>query len=119
MKYTTTERPRKFGRTAASQLVPAAVGDHFRYTGENPSSSQLVKQTRMAIERSTAKGDRERLPLTTEMLFKMVSVMENTPIGIRNMFMVILMTFAFLRESEVVMLKDEDVKKVQKMVDST
>ena len=111
MRYAITERPRKLGRTTVCQIIPAAIRDYFQYSsGKKPLDSPLVRQTQRVVERETKKGDQDRSPLTMKMLRTMVYQMDTSVESIRNMFMVILMTFAFLRASEVVQLKLNDVK---------
>jgi site-specific recombinase XerD len=63
-----------------------------------------------AIERETVKPSHDRLPLSMGMIREMVSKIGSSPEDIRNMFMIILMTSAMLRESEVVQLQLHDVQ---------
>ena len=111
MRYAVTDRPRKLGRTTVCQLIPAAISDYFQYAKvENPCNSPLVRQTRKVLENFTQKGTQDRSPLTIPMLEEMVSRMDTSLESVRNIFMIILMMFGFLRTSEVVALKYDDVK---------
>jgi len=112
LRYAVEERPRKLGRATVCRNIPAAISDYFRFTPNiNPANSPLVKQTLKVIQRSTPKPDKDRLPLTTGMLENMVKkIGVGSDEEVRNMFMIILMTVAMLRESEVVQLMTEHVQ---------
>jgi integrase len=74
-----------------------------------PTDSVLVKEMKKAVERETPTPTPGMKPLTFPMLRAIVSKAEETTEDIRNVCLILLMTFGMLRESEAVNLKKEDV----------
>lgn len=110
MKYCVTDRKRKLGRTTVCQTIPAAINHLFLYSMEKPpTDSTLVREMRKTIMKSTPTPTVGRRPITMAILQKLVGNTDKRVESIRNTFMVILMTFAMLRESELVNLKKDDV----------
>lgn len=110
MKFCATERPRKLGRDTVSGIIPAAIAAGLRYTDATALQSPLVTEMKKAVKRTVAKDHRAKEPMTPQMLREMalrvnVSSLEQT----RNYFMILMMTLAMLRESEVVVLQMDDV----------
>ena len=90
-----------------TEVVPAAIADMFRYEATSPTNSELVRQVKKVVRR-LARPSKAKKPVTSKMLLTMVGKVEASEIGIRDMFMIILMFLGFLRESEVVALKFGD-----------
>lgn len=111
MKYCVTERPRKLGRDTAASIIPAAIAAGLRYTDPSALQSTLVTEMKKSIKRTVPMEHRAKKPITPEMLRQMasgvnVSSLEQT----RNYFMILMMTLAMLRESEVVVLQMDDAR---------
>lgn len=110
MKYAVSERPRRLGRDTVTSIIPSAIAAGLRYTDSSALQNPLVVEMKKAVRRTVPKPNRAKDPLTPDMLRQMaervnVADLEQT----RNYFMVLLMTFAMLRESEVVMLQLDDL----------
>jgi site-specific recombinase XerD len=111
MRYAISDRPRKLGRSTVCRNIPAAISDLFQYDSTpSPTSTALVKQTKKIIERSTPTPSQDRLPITIDMIKNMIIKSGDGLEEVRNIFMIILMTFGMLRESELTQLRTEDVQ---------
>ena len=113
MRYVVQDRKRKLGRQTACGMVPAAIADYYQYDREvNVTESPLIRQTRKILMKITPTPSKGRLPLTFDILQKIVVSLGRNIEDIRNMFMIVLMTKGMLRESEAVNLKREHVYEV-------
>jgi integrase len=111
MRYAITDRPRKLGRSTVCRNIPAAISDLYQYDStKSPTSTPLVKQTKKIIERSTPTPSSDRDPITIDMIKNIITKSGNGPEEVRNIFMIILMTFGMLRQSELTQLKTGDVQ---------
>jgi site-specific recombinase XerD len=75
----------------------------------SPTASSLVREAKCVISRTAKPAGKGKLPLTAVMLLAIVAVAKQSLIDIRDIFMVILMMAAFLRESEVVAIRISEI----------
>lgn len=89
------------------KVASAAIASEYKLTGvQSQTKSELVKATMKVIGRE-AKPEKPKLPLTVELVKKLVSNGRNTWTETRDSFMIVLMMNAMLRESEAMALKME------------
>ena len=100
---------RGLSRKTIIDVIPCAAADIFRYDDQTSiSQTQLIRDTKAVVRSSTA-PPKQKLPITKDMLTKMVSRCTPSEASIRNTFMVIIMFLAFLREDELVNLRFNDI----------
>jgi hypothetical protein len=99
---------RNLSRSTLVSAFPSAIADIFRFEVSSPTSGGLVREMKSAITRLTPPSV-QKLPITRAQLISMAHTTLPCEQGIRDMFMMILMFLAFLRESEVVALSFFDV----------
>jgi site-specific recombinase XerD len=110
MRYCVTDRPRKLGRTTASVTVPASIAALYRYSQSQPQNSVLVRETKKTVIRNTPAPSGGRKPLKMKHLKSMAKKVDGDDVeSVRNFFMVLVMTLAMMRESEIVALQNDDV----------
>ena len=104
------ERPRPLSRSTIVKVIPSAVADMYRYDEHSPTDSELVRQAKKVAKRLTAPSV-PRKPVSKAQLLEMVVLATANPseMEVRDMFMLVLMFLGFLRESEVVRLRVQDV----------
>ena len=104
------ERPVPLARSTINKAIPSAVADMFRYEDCTPTQSPLVLATKKVVSRLTP-ASVPRIPVTKDLLVRMVhaTVPKLSEMGVRDMFMMVLMFLGFLRESEAVQLRVQDV----------
>jgi site-specific recombinase XerD len=104
---------KKKSARSSLHLVVAAIKDKYKYTEENMTDTVLVKAT-LKIASTKTKKKKPKKPLTVTMMKKIVDVWASqethTFNQTRNVFLILLMMAAFLRESEAVELALEDMK---------
>lgn len=99
-------------RTTVCSVIPASIGHIFRYTPTtSPVESAIVCEMKKALQHVTETPGKGRQPLTMEQLRQISAMVTREPgkENIRNMFMILLMMSGFMRASEVVSLRAEDV----------
>lgn len=112
--------------TSTVQSTMAAIKDKLKYNIEEwnlISSSVLLKETRKTVVKIT-KPVKSKKPLTKQMILQMLMLADERKLNTgltfivqRNIFLIVLMMSAFLRESEAVALGPNDVSIREQNVD--
>ena len=100
-------RARKLSRSTILGFC-SAVADLFRYEEASPTHHPLITEMRRCVRRLT-RGSVPKRPITNVHLRAMVRHVKPSERSVRDMFMMILMFVAFLRECELSALKPDDV----------
>ena len=100
-------------KNAASSTIAgacAAISDHLRYSeGQKSTNTEVVRRARKICQ-VKAKDKKPKKPLTVNMLVRMVNVCEYEEwMQVRDVFMILLLMSAYLRESELVALELNEV----------
>lgn len=86
-------------------VAVSAINDLYKLSEfPSPTDSALVRESKRVITRTAKPAGKGKLPLTTDHLRDIAGVSKGSTIDIRDIFMVILMMAAFLREAELVAL---------------
>ena len=86
----------------------SAVADLYRYAEKSPTRDSLVQAAKRVVAK-TAVPPSQKLPLTREMLVRMSEQTGKGFVEVRDMFLVLLLFSAMLRESELASLGVDDV----------
>lgn len=93
-------------------IAAAAIADYHRYEDVKPTDSILVSRT-LKIARTMTKKKNPKKPLTVKMMLSMVTEYKKIAKpkfeDVRDICLILIMMAAFLRESEAVALKKDDV----------
>jgi len=86
----------------------SAIAAQYKFGDEkSPTTSPLVKAAQKVVK-AVAKPEKQKKPLTAEMMLEIAKAAPATFKGIRDATLVILMMAALLRESEAASLRKED-----------
>lgn len=97
-------------RSTTVTAIPAAVGHMFRYEDRNvQAGSVLVKQMKKAIVEDSEPSAQKR-PITVQQLAMLGCKAETNFTGVRNFYMMLLMTLGMMRGSEAVNLESSQVE---------
>jgi site-specific recombinase XerD len=100
---------RGLARSTLTSVIPSAISDLYKYTAQaGLTATPLMRATKKVVLRLTSPSV-AKLPVTKTHLHDMLVQVKPTQLDIRDMFLMILMFLGFLRESEAVALKLEDL----------
>jgi integrase len=105
---------RPLSKGTVTRAVPSAIADDHKRAGlTSPTESPIVAAAKQTAARAAPQGRGSKEPLTPELLRRMLAAPlqpnESKFMRARNEAMVLLMTAAFLRESELVALQMDDI----------